>query len=242
MYLERRATGRALVVLTASLLVVLTAAGCASTRLTNGQETADARPVHHAFALTAAQAVRITERAVRHTPGLRGRLTTCPGSDACHAERHARWETSVQRTGRPLVHGNGFAAHLYLGVVAFRTPAAARRFVSTVHDRFGAYERTFHLPMTPGKGNMYTPGEDGVGTMSDLVSGRWHGWKLELRRDFTFFDYSHSADLFTHRYLVARGRFACGATVDARSVHELRRMSRAWPAFLRSLTAAGEAR
>jgi hypothetical protein len=98
------------------------------------------------------------------------------------------------------------------------------------------YDAKFSLPMTPGRGRHYTPGEDGIGSLRDVAAVGWSGWRLAMRHSYVFYDGSSSGDEFTRRLLVSRGRYICGAYLDARSPTELHRLVAAvWPRLVETL-------
>jgi hypothetical protein len=180
------------------------------------------------FALHQKSSARLVNQAVHRMPGLRGKVTRCPGAHSCKPTRGAVWKVSAQRHGRPIKNGSGFDTSGYVAIAAFPNAKRARAFVTNVgwhHSQF--YDGTIDLPMTPGRGDHYTPGQSGIGVMTDDIRlANWRGWRLSMRRSYEFWDHSSSEDAHSQRTLLRRGRFVLGVYLDARSPGELRRLAR----------------
>jgi hypothetical protein len=120
-------------------------------------------------------------KVARSIPGLHAKVTRCPGGSGCDGVASSAWYASAQRDGAGIVHGNGFSARAYVGVVAFRSPRGARHFVRHVRQEHGRYEGVFSVALKPGRGDAYTPGERGVGSIASTHRRGWSGWVLDAR-------------------------------------------------------------
>jgi hypothetical protein len=171
----------------------------------------------------------------RSVPPPHAKVTRCPGGSGCHGVAGSAWYASAQRVGAGIVHGNGFSASAYVGVVAFRSPRGARRFVHHVRHEHARYNGVFSVALKPGRGGHYQPGERGVGSLAPVHRHGWSGWVLDMQHSYTFWDGSESAEQLTRKFLASRGRYVCAAFLDARSVSELRHYVPAWGRLVAAL-------
>ena len=210
--------------------------GCTSTSSSSQADQATpsrARP----FTLSRHGAERALAQVVRSLPGLRAKVTRCPGGSGCHGVAGSAWYASAQRVGAGIVHGNGFSANAYVGVVAFPSPRGARHFVRHVRQEHAKYNGVFSVALKPGRGSHYQPGERGVGSVSSVHRHEWSGWALDMQHSYTFWDGSSSGEELTRKFMASRGRYVCAAFLDAKSVSELRHYVPAWGRLVAALGA-----
>jgi hypothetical protein len=237
MLLGIRALGRAVVVVSLFLLVMLGVTACSTaprgSDVGHGS-TRSGRP--RPFTLSRHTAGRAAARIARSAPELRAKLTRCPGGPGCHGVPHSVWYVSAQRDGARIVDGSGFSERVYLGVVAFRTPRGARRFVSHIRHEHRRYDGVFSVALKPGQGRSYTPGERGVGSLDATHRRGWSGWVLDLQHAYTFWDGSESVEESTRKFMARRGRYVCAAFLDGRSPRELHHLVPTWKRLLAALS------
>jgi hypothetical protein len=234
MDLGRCALRRAVVLVPSLVLMMCVTTACtpsASSSRAGHATPSRARP----FTLSRHGAERALAQVVRSLPGLHAKVTRCPGGSGCHGVAGSAWYASAQRVGAGIVHGNGFSASAYVGVVAFRSPRGARRFVHHVRHEHARYNGVFSVALKPGRGGHYQPGERGVGSLAPVHRHGWSGWVLDMQHSYTFWDGSESAEQLTRKFLASRGRYVCAAFLDARSVSELRHYVPAWGRLVAAL-------
>ncbi|MGC4108892.1 MAG: hypothetical protein QM747_00350 [Nocardioides sp.] len=187
------------------------------------------------YTLSRQAASRAVTDVARTLRSLQTKVTRCPGGPACHPVHGSAWDVSAQRDAAPIADGNGITASAYLGVVAFDSPRAARRFVARIRGEQRRYAGTFSIAVKPGAGDRYTPGEQGVGSLDAQRRGGWDGWVLDLQHAYAFWDGSMSVQEYTRRFMARRGRFVCAAFLDGRSLPELRDVLPAWDRLVTAL-------
>jgi hypothetical protein len=154
---------------------------------------------------------------------------TCQGRsrEGCRPQgtEGARWVVGTLATGKRLPGGHGLRERVTTTVMAWPSPAQARRYVSGLARRFDRYRGKYAVPVKRTRSVRYVPGDRGKGEVQHVGLAGWRG--LGLRRSFVlrFHDDETSRTAYGGRFVMRRGAYVVDVDWVGRNQSTDRRLS-----------------